>query len=482
MFDGTARVFLAEALIVPTGLLTVAYLTRQLGPTEYGRYTLAVALIAWLEWGLAAPFGRAALRLLSATTDWQPVASLVVRSELVAGAVMAVALFLAAPLVAAALDEPALTSLLRLFAIDIPLFGLSHAHQQVLVALGHFRARAWLSFTRWTVRLALIVGAVEAGLSTQGVVLAIVGTSVVEIALARRFVRPPIFRRSHLPASTLFEYALPLLVTALCLRVFDRVDVVMLKLLGRSAAEVGVYGAAQSLTLAAGLFTTAFAPLLLATVTRAVGSGELSQAREIGRDAMRLVVLLLPLAAILAVSARDVVPLIFGAPYLSGFRIFQLMIVTGLMNAAISIGCALLVAAGKPTLTLKVAVPLPVVAIVAHAWVIPRYGSVGAAEVMLLCAASGAAIAFAAIYSVWHIAPPAASTLRSVVLTVLAAAAAAAWPASGPLVLVKLGTLCLGLALCLVVSGEFGRPQTVVNRARLAFQGDAALDVAPRVE
>jgi hypothetical protein len=122
------------------------------------------------------------------------------------------------------------------------------------------------------------------------------------------------------------------------------------------------------------------------------------------------------------------------------------------------------------------------IAIVVQAWVIPRYGSVGAAEVMMLCAASGAAVAFAAIYSVWQIAPPAASTLRSAMLTLAGAAAAAAWPASGLVVLMKVGTLCLGVALGLVVSGEFGRPQTVVNRARLAFQRGGALDAVPRVE
>ena len=195
MIDGTVRVFLAEALIVPTGLLTVAYLTRQLGPSDYGRYTLAVALMAWLEWGLAAPFGRASVRLLAAATDWPPVASLVIRTEVIAGGVVGLALVVAAPFVAAAFHEPALTSLLQLFSLDLPLFGLSHAHQQVLVALGRFRARALVSAVRWTVRLVLIVAAVEAGWSTPGVILAIVGTSVAEVAVARRFVQPPLFRR-----------------------------------------------------------------------------------------------------------------------------------------------------------------------------------------------------------------------------------------------------------------------------------------------
>ena len=42
---GTVWSFLAEALIVPTGVLTAAFLTRRLGPETYGLYVLAAALI-----------------------------------------------------------------------------------------------------------------------------------------------------------------------------------------------------------------------------------------------------------------------------------------------------------------------------------------------------------------------------------------------------------------------------------------------------
>ena len=102
--------------------------------------------------------------------------------------------------------------MLRLFALDLPLFALAQAHQQILVALGHFRTRALLPMVRWTVRLSLIVVCVEAGLSSYGAVLAIVGTSLIEFMVARRFVKPSIFRRSNVPVRELFDYAVPLLL------------------------------------------------------------------------------------------------------------------------------------------------------------------------------------------------------------------------------------------------------------------------------
>lgn len=462
MVDGTARLFLAESLLVPTGLLTVAYLTRRLGPSDYGRYTLAVALINWLEYAFSAPFSRAAVRIVSAASDWLPVGAVVVRTQLLVGVIAAVALSIAAPLVAAALSEPALTTILRLFSLDIPLFGLAQAHQQILIGLGRFRSRALLSAARWIIRLALIVAAVEAGLAIHGVVLAVVATSACEVVLVRCYVRPPIFGRSEVPVRDLFDYAIPLLATALCLRIFDRLDVVLLRYLGRSAAEVGMYGAAQNLTLATGIFAVAFAPILLSTVTQALRDRDLAHARHIARDSLRLVVLILPLAVILAASAREIVELLFGPQYLLSARVFQWLIFAGLGSVAVSASIAILTAAGRPGWTLGVAIPLPGVAVVAQAWAIPRYGPVGAAIVTTLCAAAGALIGFAVVYRMWQIAPPAMSLLRSVLIAAAGAVAATAWPAAGLFVILKLATLCAAALWLLAVSGEFGDLKSLV--------------------
>jgi len=48
LLDGATRVFLAEALIFPSGLIIVIFLTRKLGPESYGHFTLAAAIITWL--------------------------------------------------------------------------------------------------------------------------------------------------------------------------------------------------------------------------------------------------------------------------------------------------------------------------------------------------------------------------------------------------------------------------------------------------
>ena len=295
--EGVIRVFLAEALMLPTGLLTLAFLTRRLGTGNYGLFTLAATVVTWIEWSVSSVFARAAYKSVGEAADWRPVGTTVVRLHLAVGvAVMLLLVLLAGP-IATLLGEPTLTNYLRLFAVDIPIFTLAHAHRHILIGIGGYRQRAVLSAGRWLTRLGLVVVFVSLGLSVRGAILGSIGASVVELAIARWHIRPPLFRRSTFPARQLWGYAMPLFLFAVSMRLFDKMDLFVLKALGASAAQAGVYGAAQNLSVVPGIFALSFAPLLLATLTRLLRDGHEEHARAMARDSLRLVLLLCRLPA-----------------------------------------------------------------------------------------------------------------------------------------------------------------------------------------
>src|SRR5262245_12459863 len=80
--DGTVRVFLAEALMLPTGLLTVAVLTRRLGPHDYGLFVLAATLVIGIETTISSLFSRATVKFIGAAEDWRGVGATVLRLAL----------------------------------------------------------------------------------------------------------------------------------------------------------------------------------------------------------------------------------------------------------------------------------------------------------------------------------------------------------------------------------------------------------------
>src|SRR5215213_4424088 len=106
--DGTIRIFVAEALVLPTGLLIAGFLSRRFGPDSYGAYTLALTLVTWVQGSIAAIFNRVATRFIAKARDWGPVASLLTRAHVGMAVLATLALCLLSPALAALLNEPRL--------------------------------------------------------------------------------------------------------------------------------------------------------------------------------------------------------------------------------------------------------------------------------------------------------------------------------------------------------------------------------------
>ncbi|QZZ19972.1 oligosaccharide flippase family protein [Leptothermofonsia sichuanensis E412] len=455
MASGTIQVFLAESLLLPTGLLTAAFLTRQLGPDGYGLLMLTTTLVSWIGWSITSAFTRTTIKFVGETEDWQTVATTVLQLHLLLGMVAVAVIWAIAHPIAHALGEPAMANYLRLFILEVPIFCLTYAHRSVLVGLGRFSQRAVATAIRWIARALLMVALVAAGLSLWGAILGSLSAALVELLVCRSFVHPPLMSRSRFPMQQLWGYAVPLFLLAISLRLYDKLDLLMLKLLGGTAAEAGFYGTAQNLSLIPSLFTLSFVPLLLATLTRTISAGGLTKAKQLSRDAMRLVLMLLPFAGLGAGAASDIIQLMFSPVFLPAAPLFAVLIFAAIAMAMIAVTTCILTAASKPNWTIALTGPMIPVAIAAHLWMIPRFGPLGATLVTTTVASSGALATILAVYYLWKILPPLSSLGRSLLLAGLAYGVASLWVTPGWLLGLKLLLVGLLIPSGFLVLGEF---------------------------
>lgn len=468
--EGSIRIFLAEALVLPTGLIVAIFLTRRLGPADYGLFTLAVTLVSWVEWGITAILARATLKFVGEAEDWRPVGGTVARVHLAIGVFSFVLVWLLAPRIAVLLGEPIIARYLRLFAFDIPLFSLASAHRQILVGIGNFGQRALATAGRWVARLLIIVLLVELGLSVQGAILGSIGASLVDLLIARFYVRPALFSRSTFPFRQLLAYAVPLFLSALSLRFFDRLDLFALKVLGGTAEQAGIYGAMQSVSVVPGIIAVAVSPLILAVLSRAIRAGDSHTVRRLTRDGMRMVIALVPFAAMTAGAAPEIVSLIFGPRFLPGSPVLAILIFAALAGIMLSVTTAILIAADKPSWTLALAGPLVPLAAVGHVLFIPRFGPVGAAFVTTLSANLGAVAGILAVHSIVRTLPPAATLGRSVLVAGCAYILASVWHTPGSMLLLKLPAMVVGILGALLLLGEFSATELAMARDLLKWR------------
>jgi O-antigen/teichoic acid export membrane protein len=465
LMRGGIRVLLAESLLIPSGLLTAAYLGRRLGPDGYGIFMVAAALVAWVEWGLTGLFARASVKFVAEAVDWRPIGSTIVSVHLALATAAAALVAAMAGGIASVLDTPALAVPLRLFALDIPLFCLAQAHRSILIGTGHFEARALAAAFRWVSRLLLVILFVELGLSIQGAVLGSIGASLVEVVVCRRVVRPALSARATLGVGRLWSVVGPLLISALAMRFFDRLDLVALKSLGGTSEQAGHYGAAQNLALLPGLVGTSFTPLLLATLARAFRDGVHDAARRIGSNAMRWVLLLMPLAALVAATSEGIVRFVFGSAFMPAAPLIGPLLFAAVAVVMIAVCISILTAAGRPGLTAAFTAPLPLVAGLAYLAAIPRYGPLGAARVTLITSVVAALALCVAVFRICRVLPPPATMLRSALTSAAVYAAAAFWSPPGALVLLELAVLAPAIVLALAAMGEFTPGELAAWRA-----------------
>lgn len=471
LLPGSVRVFLAEALILPTGLLTAACLTRALGPAGYGIFTLAATITAWTAWTTATPFARAGIKLVSSASDWRPVATTIVRINLMLGLAAVSGLWLVAPVAASAFRESTLKFYLRLFSIDVMLFSLVQAHLQVLVGLGRFNERAASSGVLWTARLVLVVSLVGMGFSVTGAIIGSIAATLTQLAVCRYLIRPPVWTTHSVPLAQFLTYGTPLFLSAVCLRLFSRIDLFALKALGGTSAAAGWYGAAQNLSVIPGLFALSVSPLLLSSIERLGKAGRHADAKATGNAAVRATLAMLPFAAMTAGASPEIVAFIFGAGFFPAASPLSLLIFGEVALAVVSVSAVVLIAAGRPWWTFAVAGPMLLLVSASHAVLIPKLGMVGAATGTATVALCGAAVSLALISRVNAALPSRSSLCRTLVLCVLAYVAGTV-SAGGGLLWLKLLSIIICIPIGYALLGELSPAEQAALRGKtcLAFR------------
>ena len=454
MAKGTLKLFSAQALGLVAGLCIAIYLTRQLGPELYGLYAVVASIVLWFQLVVTLMFSGTTIKFIAEATDWRVVASTLARSQLIVSLVATALLVAAAPVLASWLRTPELTGYLRLLALGIPLFALGRIHRSTLIGGGLFGRGALVSASNWIARLALVVLLVELGLSITGAILASIGASLVQLIVARLFVRPPLLRRSAFPLRRLTAYVLPLFLHAVGMRLFVRADLLVVKALAETPAAAGHFGAARNLTIIpVGMLAASFVPLLLATLTRLRRQGQHETARAMIGQAMRLVLCLLPFAGFAVGAAPEIVELVYGRLFAPSVPLLAWLMFAALAFMLISLSTATLTAAGRPGWTIALSGPLAPLALGAHLLLVPRFGPVGAAAATTILACLGAGAAMLVMYRHYEVRFALKTFLRIAVTAVIAYILSRIWPVSGLWVIAKLSVMTAVTVSCLFLLG-----------------------------
>jgi O-antigen/teichoic acid export membrane protein len=365
------------------------------------------------------------------------------------------------------LGAPELAPYLRVFAIDLLLFNLARAYRDVLTGRGRFRAVAAVSLARWLTRLALIVALVRITGSIMGAVLGSVGATAVELVVAQRLGRIPLRGRSAVGLSRMWQVAAPLMVYGAAMQLFSKIDLFALSALRGASPDVGLYAAAQNLAVPPGLFALSLAPLLLATLGRLRRAGAEADARRVARAALRVSIALVPLAAVIAGTADELVRIVFGPSFAGSGLLLSLLFAGGVALVVMSVSVSVVTAMDAQRVVSVLGVGVLAGALAGHLVLIPRFGAVGAAMVTAGASVAGGLASVILVHRLWHVSAY-ATLLRAALIAGPAYWLARVLPAGGAVALVaKLAVLGVLVIVAFVAMGELDADER--RRVRAAW-------------
>lgn len=468
LMTGSMSIFMAQVFFLLTGLITAVFLARKFGPEKYGLYALAINLINWIEWITTALFTHTTIKFISEATNWRSVGTAILKLQLFVSSGIAVLVWFLASSIAGLFNEPIMETYLKLFAIDIPIFSLACVYMNTLVGLGYYKEQALVTSGRCIGRLILIVLLVEMGLSVEGAILGIIGASVIGLLISMLYIRISLFSKSSFLLRRIWSYASPLFMSAFSQRIF-RIDLIALKFLGGTASMVGFYSAAQNISLFPNMYANSISSPLLSTLSRLLKDGDKPKAEEIALTSIRSMYWLLPFAAVIAVTAPEIISFIYGQKYLPAAPILSYLIFAVLALGMLNISKALLTAAGKPGWTFILTGPMVPLSLLGYLLMIPRLGGVGAAIVVTLVAVLGALASMFAIYQTWGILPPLKTIFRSVLISGCVIFITTLWPVYGLMIILKIIALAIFIVLIFLLFGEFSAKEIALIRSIIRF-------------
>ncbi|MBL8296348.1 MAG: oligosaccharide flippase family protein [Bryobacterales bacterium] len=451
-------VMAAEGLALPAGLVTVAVMTRELGAAGYGQFALAASVIASVQMSIMAVYSRTTVKLVAESDDWRQMAGPIVRFHLFTGIVSTLVLFACAPLVALVLRSGELTANLRLFSLDLLFFVCGHGVRSALIGGGRFQRRAGATAARWLARVVLIVVLVKSGFGIPGAIWGSIGAAFTELVVNAWRCGIPLRGGSALRYGVFLQRAAPLAAAAIPFRIFDSMDLLMLKGLGGTDAQAGVYAMAQNAMRIGGVLTVSLWPMLLSAVTNAIRAGRIGDAHRATQDAMLLVLGGLLTSSAIGGASDEIAAFIYGPEHRAAGTLIAILLPMSFAGVWTSLMVAALQGVERHRPAIVIGSAMCVCAALVYWVVIPRFGLLGAAVAALSISMAGSAAGAVLLHWETGASPPKLALGVSGAGYVLLTMLGRWWPVSTSWMPVKVAGLgLLAVSLLLLIPGVRAR-------------------------
>lgn len=454
-----------------TAFLLYAYLARSLGPTRFGEWRVVLSVLAWFELTANTGLISVVTRSMTERPDDRPrlVRAAYVGQLLTGLVAFGLLLAFAGPIAKALSSDSALAPLIRISALDIPLYSIFMVASSILLGVRKFERQAFAWMVYASAKFVSIAGLVWLGFSVEGALIGNAISSVIGLAAAFMPWEPVKVRLGELVPliKWMLVGAIPFLALSLLQGLGQSADLWLVSATVPGGVVVGWYAAATVLAEVPVFLVLGLDRALFPSVAGAHAEGDHRLAARYATQGVRLAVLLTALGvAIAAGTGREVLELVYSKAYVGAYVPMVVLMVAALGRVVRSTCTEILMARHqrKPALwILGATVALEIVLLVVAT---PRFGLLGAASAAAFAALVGAGIETWVLRDMlgWR---PNATLARSIAAAAVVGAGLAFASPPIPWLLVAYPLALLVYVGVLALLGEFDRDDLASVRTAL---------------
>jgi PST family polysaccharide transporter len=446
------------AFLAASGYLGMLLLAWSLDPADFGLYGVIISLLAWLERTAMLGIPSAINKLVAEGDRTMAPTSLLISLVLVA--IVAVALWTAAPAIARLFQAPGQEALFRLAALDIPFYGMYLLYRGVAMGERKFTSVFWSGLILGSVKLIALAWIILAGHGLTGALIAyVLGSVAAFLFLAVRLpIRPVPFDLTG--ARIIGRMALPLAISSLGLSILHSLDLWLLKALiaPDRAREVGVYAASRVLARTPELVLLPIASVLFPLVSRSLAQNDQGQVADYIKGGMRVLwLVLLPTVVLVAIDAEPILQLFFPAGYHGGGTFLSLQMFGFALLTILGTLLVLLTARGDFYTAVFIGLATAVLLLPLAFVLIPQHGPIGAASAFALTALIGTIVSGILVYQRFAVLIAAPTLIKGAVATAVLIPPALVFAVDGLWLVPKYAAIGLVYAGLLWALGELRR-------------------------
>lgn len=393
---GTFLLMAAQGVLMLSGYALNVFLARHFGPETYGVYGVAMAVLVWVELFVINGVPTAMQKFLAESPERAPAwLRLGRRMQLAYASSIFVLFIMSVPLISVSFDDSAFKRILWIAAPDILLYGLYWFYLGAHSGLHRFESQALIIASYGLSKVACCISLILFGAGLEGALIGNFLGSAVGLVIGA-----VLLQRTGLPKtndvehySSLIKFAVPIVLYTLSNNALLYIDLIFVKKF-MSPVDVGHYTAASTIARVPYFIFLGLTATVLPALSRTLAQEDLETSRRLLRETMRLLfALLIPVLVLVIANAAEIVDLLYTATYAPATPILRLLIVSIAMYTLLVVLSTIMSADGCANRAFQINLFAASGDVVLCLWLVPKYGTQGAALATLIAATLGTLIA-----------------------------------------------------------------------------------------